>query len=66
MRGTGEYADLLGQRFPIALRRFGLSREAPVLDVNRFRVLPKTGDPIHLFEEYPCNHSFFVVWHFYS
>jgi DNA repair photolyase len=51
MRGTGEYADMLGKRFQIALRRFGLSVERPVLDVSRFRVAPKKEDQIRLFEE---------------
>jgi DNA repair photolyase len=51
MRGTGEYAEMLGKRFQIALRRFGLSAERPVLDIGRFRVPPKKGDQIHLFEE---------------
>jgi hypothetical protein len=37
MRGEGEYADLLGRRFRIAARRFGLDRGLPALDVSRFR-----------------------------
>jgi DNA repair photolyase len=51
MGGTGEYAELLGRRFQIALRRFGLHVERPVLDVSRFRVPPNKGDQIRLFEE---------------
>jgi DNA repair photolyase len=51
MRGTGEYADMLEKRFQVAVRRFGLSTETPVLDSSRFRVPPRRGDQIRLFEE---------------
>jgi DNA repair photolyase len=51
MRGTGEYADMLEKRFQAAVRRFGLSTETPVLDSSRFRVPPRRGDQIRLFEE---------------
>lgn len=40
MRGTGEYAGLLAQRFAIACRRLGIARARPAglgLDCSRFR-----------------------------
>ncbi len=37
MRGTGEFADLIGQRFHIARRKFGLNAELPPLDESRFQ-----------------------------
>ncbi|MCK7593468.1 PA0069 family radical SAM protein [Pseudomarimonas salicorniae] len=37
MRGQGPFADLLAQRFAIALRRHGLDRERPALDCSRFQ-----------------------------
>jgi DNA repair photolyase len=37
MKGEGPLADLLGQRFAAARRRFGLDRPLPALDVSQFR-----------------------------
>jgi DNA repair photolyase len=37
MRGSGEYAELLRQRFRLACKRFGLNRDSDELDVTRFR-----------------------------
>jgi len=38
MRGTGNFADLIGKRFEIAARRFGLERRRDLpLDTSRFR-----------------------------
>lgn len=37
LRGQGEYARLLAERFRLACRRLGLNREELVLDVTRFR-----------------------------
>jgi DNA repair photolyase len=37
MKGEGPIAQMLGQRFAIARRRFGLDRALPPLDVNQFR-----------------------------
>ncbi|MBI1238938.1 MAG: PA0069 family radical SAM protein [Alphaproteobacteria bacterium] len=37
MRGTGEFAEILAKRFRLAVRRYGLGREGPPLDVSRFR-----------------------------
>ena len=36
MRGAGEYADLIAQRFRVASRRFGLDRPMPALDTEQF------------------------------
>ena len=49
MKGQGPIADLIGQRFKIARRRFGLDRPLPPLDLGRFRVPPKAGDQGELF-----------------
>ncbi len=49
MKGEGPIADLIGQRFKIARRRFGLDRTVPPLDVSRFRVPSRPGDQIDLF-----------------
>ncbi|WP_344848668.1 PA0069 family radical SAM protein [Celeribacter arenosi] len=49
MTGEGPWADLLAQRFAIALRKTGLSRELPPLDRTRFCVPPRTGDQLSLF-----------------
>ena len=49
MKGEGPIADLIGQRFKIARRRFGLDRTVPPLDVSQFRVPPRPGDQIDLF-----------------
>jgi len=35
-RGTGPFAELLEQRFAIAVRRFGLERKTPRLDTSHF------------------------------
>ena len=40
MRGTGEYAELIAQRFRLAARRLGLDAPLPPLDVTRFRAPP--------------------------
>jgi len=49
MRGTGPFADLLRQRFETACRRLGLTRDAPTLEVDAFRVPPRRGDQKPLF-----------------
>ena len=50
MRGDGAYADLIGQRFRLALKRLGLDqRERTPLDVSQFRPPPKKGDQLSLF-----------------
>jgi DNA repair photolyase len=49
MKGEGPIADMIGQRFKIARRRFGLDRTLPPLDVSRFRIPPRIGDQMDLF-----------------
>ncbi len=49
MKGEGPLADLIGQRFRIARRRFGLDRTLPPLDVSQFRVPDRAGDQLDLF-----------------
>jgi DNA repair photolyase len=50
MKGDGPIAEILGQRFRMARRRFGLDRTSPPLDVTQFRIPPKSGDQLDLFE----------------
>jgi DNA repair photolyase len=49
MTGTGEWADLMAQRFKLALNRNGLSRTLPALRTDMFRVPAKAGDQLSLF-----------------
>ena len=49
MKGQGPIAELIGQRFKIARRRFGLDRVTPPLDLGQFRVPPKAGDQLDMF-----------------
>jgi DNA repair photolyase len=50
MRGTGPFAALFSQRFRLACRRLGLSEgEAPADRTDLFRVPPRAGDQIDLF-----------------
>ncbi len=48
MVGKGEFAELLGKRFRIACKRFGLNLNARKLDVSRFR-RPAPGGQMDLF-----------------
>ncbi|WP_085880337.1 PA0069 family radical SAM protein [Roseisalinus antarcticus] len=49
MSGQGIWADLMKQRFAVALRRSGLRRDAAPLRCDLFRVPPKPGDQLSLF-----------------
>ena len=49
MKGEGPIAELIGQRFRIAKRRFGLDVTPPQLDISQFRVPPRQGDQLDLF-----------------
>jgi DNA repair photolyase len=49
MKGEGPIAELIGQRFRIAQRRFGLDRERTPLDITQFRVPPKAINQLDLF-----------------
>jgi len=49
MRGEGEWAELMAQRFDIALNRTGLMTKLPALRQDLFAVPPKAGDQLSLF-----------------
>jgi DNA repair photolyase len=49
MRGSGEYAALLGNRFRLACRRLGLNRQSVSLDVTRFQPPPPDDAQLSLF-----------------
>jgi hypothetical protein len=49
MKGEGPIAEMIGQRFRIAKRRFGLDRPLPALDASQFIVPPRPGDQLDLF-----------------
>ena len=54
MRGKGELADLLGKRFRIACKRFGLKPNQRQLDVSQFR-RPSLDGQLDMFgSELPC------------
>jgi len=52
-RGSGEgpYAEMLGRRFVVAVRRLGLNVDRPKLDTSAFRVPRERGDQLGLFQE---------------
>ena len=49
MKGEGPIAELIGQRFKIARRRFGLDAATPPLDTSQFQAPPRSGDQLDLF-----------------
>ena len=49
MRGEGEYAKLIAQRFRAAAKRLGLDRAVPPLRCDLFKVPPQKGDQLSLF-----------------
>ena len=50
MRGTGEFANLLDQRFKLACRKLGLNRREQIsTSCQHFRVPEKSGDQFKLF-----------------
>ncbi len=49
MKGEGPLAEMLGRRFTIAKRRFGLDRTVVALDLSRFRRPGAPGDQPDLF-----------------
>lgn len=49
MRGQGEWADLIRQRFRIATAKLGLDRSLPELRTDLFKVPPQVGDQLSLF-----------------
>ena len=48
-RGEGVFADLIAQRFRLAKRRLGLTRERTEFDLTRFALPPRAGDQGALF-----------------
>lgn len=49
MRGSGAYAELIAQRFKVAVRKFGLDQEQAALRTDLFRCPPQVGDQMSLF-----------------
>jgi hypothetical protein len=50
MTGSGDYAQMLGQRFELACRRLGLNREELALDCRSFRASARVGGQLGLFD----------------
>ena len=49
MKGQGTYAELIGRRFEVAVRRAGLDGGLPPLRTDLFAVPPRAGDQLSLF-----------------
>jgi DNA repair photolyase len=49
MKGEGPIAEMIGQRFRIARRRFGLDRTLPPMEIDKFHMPAKAGDQLDLF-----------------
>jgi DNA repair photolyase len=50
LRGTGPHAELLHKRCEVARRRLGLLDTPAPLDFDQFKVTPRSGDQISLFD----------------
>ncbi|HLY04492.1 MAG TPA: PA0069 family radical SAM protein [Rhizomicrobium sp.] len=48
MKGTGPYAEMIGRRFQMAVKRLGLNQERTPLATNLFRRPAKSGDQLKL------------------
>lgn len=48
MRGAGEYAGMIAQRFDLAAARLGLAKRMPDLRTDLFAVPPRAGDQLSL------------------
>jgi DNA repair photolyase len=48
MRGTGPYAEMMGRRFHMAVKKLGLNQPSKPLDINNFRRPPRIGDQLSL------------------
>ncbi len=48
MKGTGPYAEMIGQRFRLACRQRGLAKRDTTLDTTLFRPPPRAGDQLSL------------------
>ncbi len=49
LTGEGPFAELVRQRFEVALKRTGLARDLPPLRTDLFRVPARKGDQLSLF-----------------
>ncbi len=49
MRGEGVFAGLIGQRFKLAVARYGLAQDLPALRSDLFAPPPRAGDQLALF-----------------
>jgi DNA repair photolyase len=49
MSGTGPYADLINKRFGLAVKRLGLDKPRPALDLTRFKGGAKASGQLSLF-----------------
>jgi len=49
MRGEGVHAELIAQRFKVAIARLGLNRPQPLLRTDLFKVPARAGDQLSLF-----------------
>ena len=49
MKGTGPYAEMIAQRFHLAVKRLGLNKEHRSLDLSLFRRPPRMGEQLALF-----------------
>lgn len=49
LRGEGLYAQMLAQRYKLAIKRLGLAEEMPPLRTDLFRVPERPGDQLSLF-----------------
>jgi DNA repair photolyase len=48
MTGAGPYADLIGRRFQIAMKRFGLNQVHSPLTINKFKRPSHLGEQLAL------------------
>lgn len=49
MTGSGPYAEMMSQRFRLAVRKLGFNRQRAQLSTAKFRRPPQTGDQLPLF-----------------
>jgi DNA repair photolyase len=47
--GSGAYAEIIEQRFRLAVKRLGLDRNRWALDTSQFKKPPRAGDQMSLF-----------------
>jgi DNA repair photolyase len=49
MKGRGQYAELIAQRFKLAIKKNKLDKPDTEFETSLFRVPPSSGDQINLF-----------------